>query len=91
MCPKNIIIETKTGNLKLLELVNPIPIDSYYPSNMIGDLNPYSAPEVIAMDYVRTESDYYSLGLIMYEIMKGKKAISLETMKDRMSIINEEI
>ena len=79
----------RTGNLKLLELVNPIPIDSYYPSNMIADINPYSAPEVIATDYVRTESDYYSLGLILYEIMKQKKAID-ETL-DRISIINEKI
>ena len=39
---------------------------------MVLPLNPYSAPEVLMMDRVLAESDFYSLGLILYEIMKNK-------------------
>lgn len=40
------------------------------------------------MDRVLAESDYYSLGLIMYYIMKSKPAFPLDIMKNRMAIIN---
>lgn len=59
-----------------MELVNPLPIDSYYPSNMMIPLNPYVAPEILMMDRVLAESDYYSLGLILYYVMKNKVSSS---------------
>ena len=80
--PKNIVIDRKTGDIKvtfrliqLFELINPLPIDSYYPSSMILPLNSYSAPEILLLDRVLAESDYFSLGLIMYYIMKKKKVL----------------
>lgn len=33
------MIDRKTGEMKMCELVNPLPIDSYYPSNMVIPLN----------------------------------------------------
>jgi serine/threonine protein kinase len=42
---------------------------------MMTKLNPYSAPEILAMDEVVAESDFYSIGLILYEIMKQSPAI----------------
>ena len=57
--------------------MNPLPIDEFYPSDMIHPLNKYSAPEVLMMDRVVAESDFYSVGLILYEIMKNKVNLQL--------------
>jgi serine/threonine protein kinase len=98
LSPLNIIIDKKTGDMKLCELLNPLPIDSYYPSSMIMPLNCYSAPEILLMDRILAESDYYSLGLIMYYIMKNKviyflfqPAFHADIAKNRMAVINASI
>lgn len=52
LCPKNIIVDRKTGRFKLKEIVNPLPINEFYPSDMIYPLNRYSAPEVLMMDRI---------------------------------------
>ena len=70
--PSNIIVEKSTGRFKLREMNNPLPIDEFYPSSIEYPINRYSAPEILMMDEVLAESDFYSLGLILYEIMKNK-------------------
>jgi len=54
---------------KLLEIINPVKIDSYCNSCVISKVSPYSAPEILLRDKVYAECDFYSLGIIIYEMM----------------------
>ena len=55
--------------------VKNIPSDKLY--NYISNSEshtPYTAPEIIMRQQPTSASDYYSLGLILYEMMVGKKS-----------------
>jgi serine/threonine protein kinase len=52
-----------------MEIVSPTKIDHFCSSNSASPLCPYSAPEVLFRGKVLTECDFYSLGVIMYEMM----------------------
>lgn len=55
--------------MQLVQFANPAPIDSFCASNVVAEVCPYSAPEILYRDRVTAECDFYSLGLIMYEMM----------------------
>lgn len=46
----------------------------------------YMAPEQLAGKEVTTRSDIYSLGLVMYEVLTGKRAFDAATMADLMKL-----
>jgi len=47
-------------------------IDTIYEYTNITLPNVYSAPEILAKNKVRAESDFYTLGTFMYEMMTQK-------------------
>lgn len=49
-----------------------MPIDTIYEYMNITLPNVYSSPEVLARNKVRAESDFYTLGTFMYEMMTQK-------------------
>jgi hypothetical protein len=55
--------------MQLVQFANPAPIDSFCAANAVSEVCPYSAPEILYRDRVTAECDFYSLGLIMYEMM----------------------
>src|SRR5215472_6766818 len=46
----------------------------------------YMAPEQLAGKEVTTKSDIYSLGLILYEILTGKRAFEASTLRELVSV-----
>src|SRR6266704_146924 len=46
----------------------------------------YMAPEQLAGSDVSTKSDLYSLGLILYEILTGKRAFQASTLPELMKL-----
>jgi hypothetical protein len=54
---------------KVIRISNPTTIDSFCSSNIVDEVCPYSAPEILFRDRVLAECDFYSLGLIAYELM----------------------
>src|SRR5271165_455352 len=49
----------------------------------------YMAPEQLAGKEVTTKSDIYSLGLVMYEVLTGKRAFDAATLPELMKARNE--
>ncbi len=52
-----------------MEIFNLAKIDSFYSSNVVSTICPYSAPEILYRGRVLAECDFYSIGVIMYEMM----------------------
>lgn len=48
---------------------NPAVIDSYCSVSPVAPICGYSAPEILYRGHVLAESDYYSIGVIIYEMM----------------------
>ena len=49
----------------------------------------YMAPEQLAGNEVTTKSDIYSLGLVLYEILTGKRAFEAATLQELIRVRNE--
>lgn len=45
------------------------PIDSFCTVSAVAPICPYSAPEILYRGHVLAESDFYSVGVIIYEMM----------------------
>lgn len=52
-----------------MEMPNPAPIDSYCTMSPVAPICPYSAPEILYRGHVLAESDFYSIGVMIYEMM----------------------
>ena len=56
----------------MINFTNPSIIDACYSSNAKAEICPYSAPEILYREKILAEADFYSLGLIAYELMTQK-------------------
>jgi len=65
---------------------HPHPEARYY---TVGGRPAYMAPEQLAGRDVSTKSDIYSLGLILYEILTGKRAFEASTLPELMMKLRE--
>lgn len=52
-----------------MEMINPTKIDTFFLSSAVYPVCKYSAPEVLYRGKILAECDFYSIGLIMYEMM----------------------
>ena len=59
-----------------MEMQNPTKIDSYCTSSAVSPVCPYSAPEVLYRGKILAECDFYSIGLLMYEMMTQEVRIN---------------
>ena len=68
---------------------NPTKIDSYCTSSAVSPVCPYSAPEVLYRGKILAECDFYSIGLLMYEMMTQEVAINTlrKYLKGRLTAI----
>lgn len=63
--------------------------DSFINSN---DFTAYTAPEIVSRERISFATDYYSFGLILYEIITRKLVFSKDLVKAlHMSILTKEI
>ena len=60
-----------------MEILNPAKADAYYNSCAASQVSPYSAPEILLRHKVHPHCDYYSLGIIIYEMMTQDVSLEL--------------
>lgn len=81
--PANILVDQE-GTPKLLDfgiakLLSPLPEDAGKTTGPMLCTPDYTSPEQIRGQSVTTRTDIYSLGLILYEILSGKRAQTADT------------
>lgn len=75
LSPDHVVYDADTHNLRIVELLQLSKTGEFFDCSVVVDGNPYSAPEVLMMDIVQYESDFYSIGVIMYEMMTQRRAV----------------
>lgn len=76
---KLINIEIDSDNIFFLNKYTPIlaNLETYYENSKEKNIkNPYIAPEIKNNGLIGPEGDVFSLGILFWEILKGKKALS---------------
>lgn len=71
--PENIIVDDK-GYLRITDFGISQPLEKHNENNTSGTPG-YMAPEILFHDKHSFEVDYYALGVILYELVEGKRPI----------------
>lgn len=74
--PDRFVYDTKNNRLVLTQLMSLNKTKEYCRSHLSS--YHYCAPEALMMDVVAPQADFYSLGLLAYEMMTQDKAMSEE-------------
>lgn len=91
--PTNILV-TKDGDVKLgdFSIAHLTKMDSTetMPMGLVGSPR-YMSPEQVTEDYITSQTDIFSLGLIMYELLAGKHPFAAENFSRLVQrILNED-
>ncbi len=79
--PKNILLSAKTGLVKVTDfgISKALGAASVTRTNMAVGAPPYVSPEALRGDPVDGRSDVYSLGLVLFEMLVGRRAFTGDT------------
>ena len=79
--PSNIMVEKSSGQLKLADFgVARITSSSRTRTGTILGTPPYMSPEQLAGEHVDGRSDIFSLGVVLYELVAGKRPFDGDSM-----------
>ncbi len=79
--PSNIMVEKSSGQLKLADFgVARITSSSHTKTGTILGTPPYMSPEQLAGEHVDGRSDIFSLGVVLYELVAGKRPFDGDSM-----------
>gem|GEM_PF-1574247 len=79
--PSNIMVEKGSGQLKLADFgVARITSSSRTRTGTILGTPPYMSPEQLAGEHVDGRSDIFSLGVVLYELVAGKRPFDGDSM-----------
>jgi predicted Ser/Thr protein kinase len=86
--PANVMIDSH-GDPRIMDFGLALGTDQ--DDGTISGTPAYMAPEQLSGEPATTQSDLYSLGLVMYELFTGKRAHSARTMPERLRDITSGI
>ncbi len=91
--PTNILV-TKDGDVKIgdFSIAHLSKMDSTdtMPMGLVGSPR-YMSPEQVSEDYITSQTDLFSLGIVMYELLAGKHPFAAETFSRLVQrILNED-
>ena len=92
--PSNILItkdqDVKIGDFSIAQIRKPDAMDATQPVGMMGSPR-YMSPEQLTEDFVTSQTDLYSLGVVMYELLTGKSPHDVKNFSRLVTkILNEE-
>lgn len=77
------------GTIRIVDLGAASHISSKIEKHILGTIN-YLAPEVVTSKKYSTQSDIYSLGIVLYELLTGEVPFCYENSKDIMKVHNKD-
>ncbi|MCH7694711.1 MAG: protein kinase [Proteobacteria bacterium] len=90
--PSNILItrdkDVKIGDFSIAHINNPDSTESK-PVGMLGSPR-YMSPEQLTEEYITNQTDLFSLGVIMYELLTGKHPFAAENFSRLVNMIMNE-
>lgn len=91
--PSNILV-TEDGDVKIgdfsIAYINKLDSTGTMPLGMVGSPR-YMSPEQICEDYLTNQTDIFSLGVIMYELLSGRHPFAADNFSRLVQkILNEE-
>ncbi|MGE0385486.1 MAG: protein kinase [Gammaproteobacteria bacterium] len=92
--PTNILVADDTGEVKIgdfsIAYINKLDSTGTMPMGMVGSPR-YMSPEQISEDMLNNQTDLFSLGVIMYELLTGRHPFQAENFSRLVQkILNEE-
>ena len=86
--PANIMIDSR-GDARIMDF--GLALAAGEDDGTISGTPAYMAPEQLEGEAATVQSDLYALGLVMYELLTGKRAHNARTMPERIRDISSEI
>lgn len=91
--PSNILV-TESGDVKIgdfsIAYINKLDSTGTMPLGMVGSPR-YMSPEQICEDYLTNQTDIFSLGVVMYELLTGRHPFAADNFSRLVQkILNEE-
>ena len=77
------------GTIRIVDLGAASHISSKIEKHILGTIN-YLAPEVVTSRKYSTQSDIYSLGIVLYELLTGEVPFCYENSKDIVKVHNKD-
>ncbi|HUP60983.1 MAG TPA: serine/threonine-protein kinase [Thermoanaerobaculia bacterium] len=88
--PANVMIDSH-GDARIMDFGLALAAGDDSQDGVISGTPAYMAPEQLAGEPASVQSDLYALGLVMYELVTGKRAHNARTLPERVRDLTSEI